>query len=238
MKQSRFLTAEWRKLILANYVVDPSLLLKYLPAKTELDFFNDRCYASLVGFMFENVKLLGVKIPFHVNFPEVNLRFYVRIKENNLWKRGVVFIDEIVPKPAISLLANRFFYEHYRTMRMEHKHEIAEDNRIIEYRWKYKRKWNFIRCDTDKPGYSFPGNSEEEFITQHFWGYTALPGNKVAEYQVEHPAWKVYPVNNYSIECDFGGLYGEAFNHLSKENPASVILAEGSPVMVYNKRII
>src|SRR5687767_14935752 len=81
-----FLTAEWRKLIMANYIIEPDLLKKYLPLKTELDLWNDKCYVSLVGFMFQDVRVKGLRIPFHVNFPEINLRFYVRYKEGDQWK--------------------------------------------------------------------------------------------------------------------------------------------------------
>ena len=91
-----FLKAEWRKLVMANYTVPEELLLPYLPAKTVLDTWNGQYYVSLVGFMFVNTRMLGVKVPFHVDFEEVNLRFYVKYNDNGTWKRGVVFIKEIV----------------------------------------------------------------------------------------------------------------------------------------------
>ena len=93
-----FLKAEWRKLAIANYEVDKSILEGYVPAGTEIDLWEGKCFVSLVGFMFLNTKLLGVRVPFHINFEEVNLRFYVKRQENGIWKRGVVFIKEIVPK--------------------------------------------------------------------------------------------------------------------------------------------
>jgi len=67
-----FLNAQWKNLIMANYEVNPAVLGKYLPYKTELDTWNGRHYVSLVGFMFLDTKVLGIKIPFHVNFEEVN----------------------------------------------------------------------------------------------------------------------------------------------------------------------
>ena len=97
-----FLTAEWRKLAVVNYMVEPEILQPFVPAGTELDFWQERCYVSLIGFRFENTKVLGMKIPWHVNFEEVNLRFYVRRKATDGWRRGVVFIKEIVPKAAIT----------------------------------------------------------------------------------------------------------------------------------------
>ena len=115
-----FLRAEWRKLALANYVIDPERLAPHVPAGTELDLWQGKCYLSLVGFMFVNTRLLGVKVPFHVNFEEVNLRFYVRRREGSEWRRGVVFIKEIVPKPALTWVANTIYREHYETLPMEH----------------------------------------------------------------------------------------------------------------------
>ncbi len=131
-----FLTAEWRKLAIINYEINPELLLPYLPAGTELDFYYGKCYISLVGFMFLNTKLLGFPIPFHRNFEEVNLRFYVKKKEGDQCKRGVVFVKEIVPKPALSLVANSVYQEHYETMPMQNTIHHTDNEVLIRYSWK------------------------------------------------------------------------------------------------------
>src|SRR6185503_10721641 len=110
--------AGWRKLVMANYAVDPSALAPYLPYKTEIDLWQGTCYVSLVGFMFVDTAVMGVKIPFHVNFEEVNLRFYVRYRDQGEWKRGVVFIKEIVPRAALAFVANTLYNENYETMPM------------------------------------------------------------------------------------------------------------------------
>ena len=78
-----FLTAEWRKLLVINYEVDAEVLLPYLPVGTELDLFEEKCYVSLIGFMFLNTKVKGISAPGLRNFEEVNLRFYVKRKVNN-----------------------------------------------------------------------------------------------------------------------------------------------------------
>ena len=126
-----FLTADWKNLLMANYIIDPAILKSYLPFKTELDSYHGNVYVSLVGFMFMNTRLLGVKVPFHINFEEVNLRFYVTYNDNGHWKRGTVFIEDIVPKPAISFIANTVYHEKYVTKRMRHfferkKNEITK----------------------------------------------------------------------------------------------------------------
>ena len=135
-----FLKAEWRKLIMINYEVSPEILQKYVPKGTELDFFEGKCYVSVVGFMFLNTKLLGMKIPFHSNFEEVNLRFYVKREVDGEIKRGVVFVKEIVPKPALTFVANTVYKENYETLPMKHSWNILEDSLTVDYQWKMKGK--------------------------------------------------------------------------------------------------
>src|SRR5579864_4477520 len=109
-----FLTAEWRNLAMLNYEIDPNLLREYVPAGVELDQWNGHTFMSLVGFSFLNTKVLGLPIPFHRNFEEVNLRFYVRRNTRNEIRRGVVFIKEIVPRWAIAFVARSVYGERDR----------------------------------------------------------------------------------------------------------------------------
>lgn len=232
-----FLQAEWRKLIMANYAVEPQLLQAYLPANTELDLWNNTCYVSLVGFLFKNTRLKGIKIPFHSDFEEVNLRFYVRYRENGSWKRGVVFISEIVPKPAITFVANTIYGENYSTLPMRHHWQKSKESLIVEYQWK-KHRWQSLKIVTAPEPLPIALGSEEEFITEHYWGYTRRSDGRTSEYGVEHPRWLVYPTKSYAIDADFATLYGETFGFLKSEQPKSVFLAEGSEIVVKGKRVL
>ncbi len=229
-----FLRAEWRKLIMINYKVDPELLKPYVPKGTELDFFQGNCYVSLIGFMFKNTKLLGVKIPFHTNFEEVNLRFYVKRKDKDTWKRGVVFIKEIVPKPAITFVANTIYNENYQTLPMKHSWEIEEDKITVDYQWKTNTEWNKISVLADNKMKDMDPNSEIEFIAEHYWGY-AKNGLKATEYEVTHPSWKYYPVRESNMDVNFEETYGSEFKLLQKLEPDSIFLLEGSEISVENK---
>ncbi len=233
-----FLKAEWRKLAIANYAIDPAVLQKYIPHKTELDIWNNTCYVSLIGFMFKNTKMLGLKIPFHIDFEEVNLRFYVKYVENNQWKRGVVFIKELVPKLALSFVANTFYEEHYQTVPMSHKWELVDENINITYAWKYQNQEQKISVLAENTLHDILPNSETEFITEHYWGYTKVNENKTFEYEVTHPKWQTYKVKNYEINVDFGLVYGDDFKFLNNLKPSSVMLAEGSLITVENKKTI
>lgn len=231
MAANTFLTAEWRKLAMANYAVDPALLQPLVPAHTELDLWNGTCYVSLVGFMFKNVKVMGMKIPFHTDFEEVNLRFYVKYFDGKETKRGVVFIREIVPLPAISVVANLVYNEHYATMPMRHTWLETGGGLSVCYEWKGS-EWNRFEVKASPQGLSLEPGSEAEFITEHYWGYTVGHGGRTMEYAVEHPRWLVYPVNEYSIDVDFADVYGNEYAFLKEAKPVSVFLAEGSEIVV------
>ena len=235
-----FLKAEWKKLLMMNYAIDKSILKPYLPYKTELDLWNNTCYVSLIGFMFLNTNIKNLRIPFHVNFEEVNLRFYVRNKDiiTGDWKRGVVFIKEIVSKPALTFIANHLYKENYETLPMSHKWITGKDNLSVEYTWKKATSVNSFKIITGKEFFDIETGSEEEFITEHYWGYTRIDEVTTAEYGVEHPRWKVYKTLEYKTEVDFESTYGKEFGFLSKEIPASVFLAEGSKIEVkYGRKI-
>lgn len=230
-KKDKFLTAEWRKLILANYPVDPNLLLPYLPKGTELDFHHNICYVSLVGFMFLNTKVMGVSLPFHKNFEEVNLRFYVRRQTSEGWKRGVVFIKEIVPKFAVAYTAKTVYHEPYCYMPM--KHEILSSEKIqVSYFFQHKNFWNRMSVTASPDPVALIPGSEEEFITEHYWGYNKYTNDITMEYEVEHPSWQMYPVKDFSFHIKSKELYGEKFAEVLQGKPLSVMLAEGSEICV------
>ena len=233
-----FLTAEWNNLAMINYVIDPKILEKYVPAGTELDFFEGKCYVSFIGFMFEKVRVLGLKIPYHSDFEEVNLRFYVRRFENGVWKRGAVFISEIVPKFAISFVANTFYNEHYETFPMKHQLKVNDDSREFIYEWKVKNNWNTIHIKTHKMPIKIEAGSESEFITEHYFGYNKVSESETIEYEVKHPRWQQYEVINNTSSINFEAVYGKEFAFIKDLQPTSVFLAIGSAISIDQKRKI
>lgn len=231
-----FLNAQWKNLALINYEIDANILEKYLPAGTELDIWNGRCYVSLVGFLFKETKVLGIKIPFHVDFEEVNLRFYVKRFENGVWKRGVVFIKEIVPKKAITFIANILYQEHYETQKMTHKVVENNETKAFIYQWKKDKNWNTIHLETKKDCKEIEMDSEVEFITEHYFGYTKINKKTTFEYEVTHPRWEQLEVLKHHVDIDFENTYGTDFGFLQNQKPTSVFLATGSKITVKNKR--
>ncbi|MGE0686140.1 MAG: YqjF family protein [Dehalococcoidia bacterium] len=230
-----FLTAEWRHLMMLNYEVEPSLLQPLVPNGTELDDWQGRTFVSLVGFMFLNTKLMGLPVPFHRRFEEVNLRFYVRRKAGDEWRRGVVFVREIVPLPAIAWTARFFYNEAYVSLPMTHSIVEAADTELesLRYGWKQHGSEYAIHAIARGSAGLVTDGSEEEFIVQHYWGYTRQRDGGSVEYQVEHEPWRrVWHCHPGSFEGD-AAFYGERFAEVLTRQPSSSFAAAGSAVTVH-----
>ena len=228
-----FLTAAWRKLIMAQYAVEPATLAPYLPEGVELDLFDGACFVSMVGFLFDDVRLKGMPIPFHTRFPEVNLRFYVRrVERDGTVRRGVVFVREYVPKPAITIIANTIYEEPYATLPMRYAIRRTGDTLQAEYDWKHRGRWYSLGVQAAAQAEPIAPGSAEEFTTEHYWGFTKRTRGATSQYAVKHPSWVIYPVRQYRFAVDFARLYGARFAGLNGQEPDNILLAEGSAVSV------
>jgi uncharacterized protein YqjF (DUF2071 family) len=225
----KFLTAKWKDLVMANYEVAPELLADRMPNGTSLDFQDGKLFVSLVGFMFLDTRVLGIPVPFHINFEEVNLRFYVKRETSTEKRRGVCFVKEIVPRYAIATVARVLYGEPYECWKMNH----VRSEKQISYSWQKGDCANQIKVEIDEDLGVPEENSHGEFIIEHYWGYTKRGANRTDEYKVEHPKWELFSVKNPEINVDFGANYGEKFAFLSSEKPHSILLAKGSEIAVY-----
>ncbi|MCB0360096.1 MAG: DUF2071 domain-containing protein [Bdellovibrionales bacterium] len=235
MSARPFLTAEWRYLAMLNFEIDPDVLRPLVPQGTEIDFFRDKTFVSLVGFRFLNTRVCGVAIPWHRDFEEINLRFYVVRNTEGEVRRGVCFVKEIVPRRAIATVARTIYGEPYVALPTESRVEYRPDSDTIssvEYRWKFSGEWNFLSLSSSHALSEPAIDSEEAFIAEHYWGYTHRR-MKTSEYRVEHPPWKIWTADQVDFRCDVEALYGEAFVPFLAKPPTSAFIAAGSPVAVY-----
>lgn len=242
MPKNKFLTAEWRHLVMLNYEVDPAILRPYVPRGVELDTWNGRNFLSVVGFLFLKTRVLRFPIPFHRNFEEINLRFYVHrhapgaLGAPDGWRRGVVFIKEIVPRWAIATVARVAYNENYIARPMSHRIDLnngaVAPNGTVEYAWRDNGSRNRIVAKTVGEAKPLVEGSEEEFITEHYWGYAGQRDGGSVEYQVEHPRWRVWHTSEASFDCDVSRAYGPQFVDCLGGAPSSAFVADGSEIMV------
>jgi uncharacterized protein len=228
-----FLTAKWRHLAMLNHEIEPAVLAPLVPQGTELDSFGGKTFVSIVAFLFLDARVGGISIPFHRNFEEVNLRFYVRRKVNDGWRRGVVFIKEIVPKKAIAFVAGKFYNENYVALPMSHRiDKVGEEVHSVTYAWRFNQRENILKLAVQGPAQPLVDGSVQEFITEHYWGYAKQRDGSTMEYRVEHPRWRVWEAKNMEFDCQVADLYGERLGQFLSQPPASGFLADGSEVKV------
>lgn len=238
-----FLTAEWRYLVLVNYAVDPAVLAPLVPRGTELDLFAGEALASMVGFRFLRTRVLGAPVPGHVDFDEVNLRFYVRhVTAAGEVRRGVTFVREIVPRAAIARTARLCYNEPYVALPMRSRVPAAVVERPgrLEYAWRGggrdPARWHQLAATAVGEPAPMAAGSSEEFIAEHYWGYTRQRDGGTVEYQVTHPRWRVWAARDVAFDADVAGLYGDAFVTPLGAAPRSAFVAEGSRVAVHLPR--
>lgn len=236
--EPRFLAAEWRDLAMLNYEIDPTNLAEHVPAGCELDAWGGRTVVSVVGFQFLKTRVLGIPIPFHRNFDEVNLRFYVRRKVEGQWRRGVVFVKEIVPRQAIVLVARGLYGENYVALPMRHLIDRAPDSgpTTIAYEWRRFGEWEGLSLTVSGSPSTPADDTEETFITEHYWGYSSQRDGATVEYQVEHPRWRVWRATAAGLACDVASLYGPDFVEALSGPPRTAFVAEGSAIVVRRGR--
>lgn len=231
-----FLTAEWRNLVMLNFAVDAELLAPLVPAGTELDRWQGLTLVSIVGFLFDDTRLLGLPIPWHRTFEEVNLRFYVRRETPTEMRRAVVFIRELVPRSAVALTARLTYNEPYRALPMRHAFGGRRSDggpAQVSYGWRAGQEWTTLDAMVSGEGSVPPSESQEAFVTEHYWGYTRQRDGSTIEYEVRHPRWKVWPVTAAPLEGDLENVYGPTFAPILRRAPTSAFLADGSAVTVY-----
>lgn len=227
-----FLRAEWRHLVLLNYEIDPAALRPFVPTGVELDQFQGRTLISVVGFLFLRSRLLGLPIPLHGSFEEVNLRFYVRRETASGTRRGLVFIRELVPKRFVAWTARTIYNEPYRRAPMSHAIVTDPDGSVREviYAWTDRGRPGQISVALDGDPAPMVSGSEEEFIAEHYWGYGRQRDGRTLEYQVKHPRWSVCPAACAALECDIVALYGGPFVAPLSAPPTSAFYADGSAI--------
>jgi uncharacterized protein len=213
-----------------NYEMDPSLLVPLVPRGTELDTWNGTAYASIVAFRFLRTRVLGIPVPWHSDFEEANLRFYVRRQSGAELRRGVVFIREIVPRRAVAALARWLYNEPYRALPMRSSVETTP-NLSVQYSWRLSDRWHTVAARTGQSLAVPAAGSLEQFIAEHYWGYTRQTDGSTIEYHVTHPPWAVAPAESHRVEADLGLVYEPALAACLPK-PVSVFLAAGSPVTV------
>lgn len=229
-----FLTANWTNLINLTWAVPPGLLLPYLPQGTELDLIDGNAFVSLVPFDFTDTRFKGIRLPYHVDFPEINLRFYV--KHGNT--RGVVFIKELIPRFFVKAIANTFYNEHYETVKLRSAVENKDDTITVRHDLVKDGRDYFVEVSAwNKSALPAPG-SMDYYFEERFYGYCAGRNNRALVFHVEHPSWELYPVKGFRTNFNFAHIFGKEWWVLNDQAPVCAMLVRGSAVKMFPHRAL
>jgi uncharacterized protein YqjF (DUF2071 family) len=216
-----FLTARWLDLLLVTWKVPDRLLTARVPPGLELDRLNGSAVVSLVAFDFRDTRAWGVRWPGLTDFPELNLRFYVRRGE----QRGVCFLREYVPSVVLAAAARMLYNEPYLAVpyrKAGAKHVLRRGGRQHTVSW-----------STAGTAFLPPEGSSAHFLKEHSWGFGRTRAGATLAYRVDHPVWRIWPQVEPTLDVDFAALYGPDWSVLQTLEPCSVIAAEGSEVSVF-----
>lgn len=229
MKQ--FLSSTWKNTFIVTWEIEPELLLEHLPHKIGLYTENGKAFLSFVVYNFENTKVKGIKMPFHVSFPEMDLRYYV--KHNN--SLGVAFIQHIVPRYCISLWAKRIFNENYITLPMDYSFQETETSKVLHYKvWK------------DKKMFSLDFLSNKEFVESTFSLYNQVQYGFGVDKYGNSTKFKFDKLNNfhslstldYAINLDYSALFGRKWAFLNELSPIDVTALNDNKVRIFHPNYI
>ncbi len=231
-----FLSARWRNLIVINYEIEPAVLRPLLPLGTEIDLFENKALLSVIAFNFERTKLFGIipTVPV-TDFEEINLRFYVHRKVGNEVRKGVVFVKEVVPSALIAATARILYNEPYEARPMSHS--FAQFDEIsggsLSYQMSVGNQTVSVEATTDGEHRPLRDESIEQFILEHYWGYTHQDDGTTSEYRVAHEPWRYWETTAATVTGDIASLYPASFREALNKPPHSTFVARGSPVKVF-----
>jgi len=234
-----FLEAKLHSLVIVSFEINPEGLLPHVPPGTELDVAQGRTFVSVVGFVFLRPRLWGIPVPFHGRFEQVNLRFYVVRRTGGDVRRGVVFLQEIVPRRWVVLVARKIYGEKYTRLPMRHHVGLDSERSGLpgwaEYQWRYRGRWSGIRVEAGEEVESQPG-SDVAFVTGRRWGYSLQSDGSCLEYAVAHPPWQLRRAARAELLGDVTRLWGSKIGEALARPPVFSLWIGDSPFSVHRGR--
>jgi uncharacterized protein YqjF (DUF2071 family) len=225
-----FLTARWENLLVVTYAVPDEALERHLPRGLTLDRLGGSARVSFVAFDFARTRVYGLALPGHVNFPEINLRFYVRAGDD----RGIIFLREFVPRLGVVVAARVRYNEPYVRIPMRSNvGPVRERPDRLRIKHAFGHRLSSVRAEVDAAGVVPDEGSDGRWLTHQTFGFGQTWWGALRQYRVDHPVWCLHAVHSLDLDVDFAGLYGEEWGFLAGATPSHVTFAAGSEVAVY-----
>ena len=235
--QKPLMRARFSELVALNFSIDPAILQPLVPRGLELDFFKDETYVSLIAMMLRDVRVFGFPIHIASGFEEINLRFYVRRRVGDSYRKGACFLKDYVSGAAAAWVLGRIFKAEFGRLKLKHKNsgfDPKEENAIpeVDYQWKVDDHMNRVRVKAREKVQRMGADTKVGFILNHNNEYSCRNG-KTLEYAMARPQWVVWNAAQANFTCDVRKLFGPEFEKPLSRRPASVFVTSGSEVVIY-----
>lgn len=225
----------WRNVVHVNYQIAPEVLHPYLPPRTEILLFQNKCFITLTALVYDQVKFKGLNIPLHREIPEVNLRFYVSAADGSKSKNGVVLLKRIIAKPLLAFAGQLLFQEQYAVMPISYFVRKQSTERLVKYFWKNNPpygEWHSLSVKTSHSSIAFNEDDQVAFLTKPTLRFSGGRSMRTRVSEIEYKVTNVFEVDDYQLDVKFSVLFGGKFQFLSRQKPESVYLLEDSEVTV------
>lgn len=233
-KKYKFMTCDWENLIYINFQIQPELLTRMLPADIEPDLLDGKAVISIVCFEFSNARLFGFKIPFHQYFPEINIRTYVKRKDNGSI-RGIYFLSEMVPK-LMTFFTGKFIYGEPFSLQYL---TISKKENYLKYKIKDTGCEMSIEADKSTDPENQRWTEEQEFVIERSIAFCGKAGKSSKMYEVLHQPWNVIPIKNPDFVIKkIKHINSTIQNILLQRTPDSIFMTDGSKVEVFKNSFI
>jgi len=177
----------WRELLFAHWIVDPSVVRPLIPARLQLDLFENRCYVGAVPFLMERVTpRLVPPLPGLHAFPELNLRTYVTLGG----KPGVWFFSLDAGQKLAVRVARRLFHLPYFDARFEISQAGSQVNysSVRTHRAAATAKFN-ATYEPVGPVYRSAAGTLDAWLTERYCLYSADALNGIYRGEIDHQPW-------------------------------------------------
>jgi uncharacterized protein YqjF (DUF2071 family) len=181
------LRMKWHDLLFAHWAVPAAQLRPLVPSALELEEFDGSAWLGVVPFLMTGTMLRGLPdVPSFSDFPEINVRTYVRFGD----KPGVWFFS-LDADNRLAVLAARFWTGlPYFTARISMR---RGEERVDYYTQRLDSPRGLVfdasYAATSQPAPA-PRGSIEEWFTERYCLYTVDDG-RVNRLEIHHPPWQL-----------------------------------------------
>ncbi|MEN9440428.1 MAG: hypothetical protein RLZ33_504 [Bacteroidota bacterium] len=182
---------EWNDAVFLHWQVDLEELKKIVPEDLEIDLFEGKPWISLVAFNMENIRphyLPALSVV--SNFPEINIRTYVKYKG----KAGVHFLSIEAAKKVSSKIASILSELPYRYSPMKRTH-----NSFVSENTSFGDSFQAVYS----VGKSLEHKDEIDLWLTERYALFQHTNENMNAFEIHHVEWPVYQIEMNELKVNY-----------------------------------